>query len=607
MQMKSPKIVEIPEWVRPVKVPEPEVVPHDQISGGVHYLLVDYQVLVPEDDSPSFYTHYADLITNQSGLDEESQINISFDPIYESVKLHHVVVKRDGKTIDKLKRARIAVLDYEDELDYQLYNGRKKINILLEDLRVGDRLEYSYTVSGRNPVYDGVFDAEFQLQWGVPVDTVSIGIYWQKKQMLFNRMINSDLSVKHIKGDRGSEFWVTASNVKPVDKEEDVPSWFDPYARVNFSESASWGSVAKWGSGLFEPAMNSAEAVTDIADDIAKQNADVSQRIVAALAYVQSNIRYVGIELGMNSHQASPAELTLARRYGDCKDKAALLVSFLRRMGIEAYPALVNTWAKGKIHDWLPSRSAFDHVIVAAYKDSKVYWIDPTRQFQSGSLDDIYQPLYGYALVLDGQSTKLASMESGTVKTGYFVSDLFDITAGESGEVLFNSRTEFMGLNAERQRNNLSRDGLGQISRNYLDFHNGYYDEIEPVSDLRFFEDDKKNRLVAEEQYRILRFWKKADKKGKYSGWIYSNAINYYLEEPEDKHREQDYKIAYPVNIQQEITILLGKEEWEFNEETVNIRNEFFDYDFQIRFNKADKKTKFALWVPESDRSCAHR
>ncbi len=102
-----PKIVEIPEWVKPLKAPEPEVVPHDQISGGVHYLLVDHQVLIPEHDRPSFYTHYADLITNQSGLDEESQINISFDPIYESVKLHNVVVKRDGKTIDKLKRARI--------------------------------------------------------------------------------------------------------------------------------------------------------------------------------------------------------------------------------------------------------------------------------------------------------------------------------------------------------------------------------------------------------------------------------------------------------------------------------------------------------------------
>ena len=45
----------------------------------------------------------------------------------------------------------------------------------------------------------------------------------------------------------------------------------------------------------------------------------------------------------------------MERRFGDCKDKTLLLLSLLDALGIEAYPALVNTDVQRGIRQQAPS------------------------------------------------------------------------------------------------------------------------------------------------------------------------------------------------------------------------------------------------------------
>jgi len=584
------QVLDRPNWVKHIDVPEYESIPHEQISNGVHYLLVDKQVLVPENEAPFFYTHYADLITNQTGLDEVSQINISFDPIYQSVQLHKVEVKRDRLTIDMLPRARITVLDQEDELDWQIYNGLKKINILLEDIRVGDVLEYSYTVTGRNPVFNNVFSAGYRLQWSVPVVQVSIGVYWQKPNKLFNRISNSHLQLIEKPGENSTEYWLEARDIEPILLDDDVPSWVDPFARIRFSEQPSWGSVADWGARLFEPVIKADSGVLGIAANIRSRASNPDQEITEALKFVQSEVRYVGIEFGQNSHQASSASVTLDRRYGDCKDKAVLLISLLRELGIESYPALVNTDARQTLADWLPMNNAFDHAIVVAYHKNKTYWLDPTRQYQTGKLKEVFQPRYSYALVLDQKSDALTPMEVWQTDAGIFVSDVFDLKMNRFGPVDLTSRSEYVGLNAERQRNNVARDGLTQIRKDYLDFYKGYYSSIEVLDAPKFYEDEETGRFILEEKYRIPDFWKDDKDESEYSASVYSNAINWYLKEPDNTTRTQDYRIKYPVNVKHKITMLLDSDEWRFEDENVTVFNEFFEYKRLATFKPEQNK-----------------
>ncbi len=572
------QLVERPTWVKHIEVPKHESIPHEQISSGVHYLLVDRQVLVPENEGPSFYVHYADLITNQTGLDQESQINISYDPIYEAVQLHAVVVKRDGVTIDMLQRARVSVLDHEDELDWQIYNGLKKINILLEDIRVGDVLEYSYTITGSNPVFNNVFGTDYRLQWSVPVAHVSLGIFWQKPNRLYSKVSNSHLKLAEKTGHNVSQYWIEARDVEPILPDDDVPSWVTPYAHISLSEQPSWRSVADWGVKLFEPAIKANQSVLETVDDIRASNPDADRRIVESLKFVQSEVRYVGIEFGQNSHQASPASVTLNRRYGDCKDKSVLLISLLRELGIEAFPALVNTEAKQSLVDWLPKNNAFDHVIVAVHHNNKTYWLDPTRQYQAGKLEEVFQPRYGYALVLDQKSDELTPINVENTDTGYFVSDTFDLKSTEFGDVIMTSESAYFGLNAERQRSNLAKDGLNQIRKDYLDYYKGYYPSIAVIDAPRFYEDEKTNRFMLNEKYKIPKFWANNKEESEYSSSVYSNAINWYLNEPDVTTRVQDFRLIYPVNIRHKITLLLDGEEWQLENENNTVINEFFEY-----------------------------
>src|SRR3546814_13646976 len=76
---------------------------------------------------------------------------------------------------------------------------------------------------------------------------------------------------------------------------------------------------------------------------MAKRWPKAEDRVTEVTRYIQDNIRYVGEEMGEGSYVPRRPALVLERGYGDCKDKSLLLAVALRRVGIDAVPALVST------------------------------------------------------------------------------------------------------------------------------------------------------------------------------------------------------------------------------------------------------------------------
>ena len=101
---------------------------------------------------------------------------------------------------------------------------------------------------------------------------------------------------------------------------------------------------------------------------------------------LESTVRYLGIEVGENSHRPYPVETILSRRFGDCKDKSLLLCTMLRRLGFEAHPSLVDTDVRHNLAEWLPSPLAFDHMVTQLRFHGKDIWLDPTDSDQGGPL-----------------------------------------------------------------------------------------------------------------------------------------------------------------------------------------------------------------------------
>ncbi len=91
-------------------------------------------------------------------------------------------------------------------------------------------------------------------------------------------------------------------------------------------------------------------------------------------------MRYTGVEFGDAAIVPSKPTDTLNRKYGDCKDKSALLVAMLRAAGIPAHLALLGTGPGQDVEEKYPGMGMFNHAIVFV-PGSPDLWIDATAEY----------------------------------------------------------------------------------------------------------------------------------------------------------------------------------------------------------------------------------
>ena len=129
-----------------------------------------------------------------------------------------------------------------------------------------------------------------------------------------------------------------------------------------WGDDASWGGVARWYRDLVAGLPRAAEPVRAAAR---RHVVDDRRLTLEALAdFVQREVRYVAVEVGIGGYRPSPPGEVLDRRWGDCKDKSLLLIDLLAEAGIPAYPALALAGGERVIVDF-PSPMQFNHLIVA--------------------------------------------------------------------------------------------------------------------------------------------------------------------------------------------------------------------------------------------------
>ena len=145
--------------------------------------------------------------------------------------------------------------------------------------------------------------------------------------------------------------------------EDYLPAEDEKTPQVVFSTGKSWNDVAATYAGLVESHLD-LDAVRPLAQKAIGQETDRDKIIERLLAALRSQIRYTGVEFGKGAIVPRSSRETLARRYGDCKDQATLLVAMLRVAGIRAQVALLRTGRYGDVAPGLPGLGDFDHAIV---------------------------------------------------------------------------------------------------------------------------------------------------------------------------------------------------------------------------------------------------
>jgi hypothetical protein len=123
----------------------------------------------------------------------------------------------------------------------------------------------------------------------------------------------------------------------------------------------TWADVNSWARELYRLPSSGNVSLQDLAASLPRE----PSQAVDAAGRLSRQLRYFGVELGWGGWRPRTPETTLRRAFGDCKDKAQLMVSLLGALGVEAYPTLIVARSRRHVPDTVPSPFVFNHVVVA--------------------------------------------------------------------------------------------------------------------------------------------------------------------------------------------------------------------------------------------------
>ncbi|HVJ89160.1 MAG TPA: transglutaminase-like domain-containing protein [Labilithrix sp.] len=127
----------------------------------------------------------------------------------------------------------------------------------------------------------------------------------------------------------------------------------------------SWADFRKWYAEAIRGFTEPDEEVRRLAAELTKGKKTREEKLRALFEFVADDIRYVNYVSGEWWLPNRPQQL-LARREGDCDDKAILLITLLRAIGIDAQEVMVQTRLTGQPSVLLAKNAAvpmFDHGI----------------------------------------------------------------------------------------------------------------------------------------------------------------------------------------------------------------------------------------------------
>jgi lipoprotein NlpI/transglutaminase-like putative cysteine protease len=351
----------------------------------MHYRVIDEQTRLGA--GPQwFYSQVVRVVDSTAGLSAASTIEAGFNPGYQRFVLHHLRVNRNGKAIDKADDKHVQLLQRETQLERRLYDGRITFHIVLDDVRVGDEVDFAYSIVGANPVFGGrLTQLSFMAAERGPVAAYRVRLLTPSDRTIAQRIGPKDAESQTRELGSERETVITRKGIARFEPEQGAPYGSFLAESVQFSEFSDWAAVSRWGASLFA-ASEGGERTGALAREIAASTPDPEQRVLAALAFVQGQVRYLGIELGANSHRPAAPDQVIEQRHGDCKDKVALLVALLRRMDIPAVPVLVSLGLRDEVQRMQAAPHAFDHVIARIDLPGGPYFVDATLAQQRGPL-----------------------------------------------------------------------------------------------------------------------------------------------------------------------------------------------------------------------------
>lgn len=451
-----------------------------------------------------FTSRLVQQVTGSEGLQPAASFEAVFNPSYERLVIHGVRVWRDGAMREAARPEAFELFRRELNLERAVYDGRLTAHMIVPDVRVGDVVDTTFSIIGANPVLQDLLSFSPRLQWSAPVIETRVEVRVPEGRALTIRSFGRSPKVQDATADGVRTLLWTLRDAAPWRHEADAPAWHIGHAAVLVADAVQWSDVAGLFHGFYDPPERLPDTLEAAAAGIMAAEATAAGRVAAGLRFVQAALRYHSVGVGDGGFRPRPVETIWDTRYGDCKDASRLLVALLRRMGVEAVPALVNTRLGPGLAEEPPVATAFDHCIVRATVDGEAWWIDPTLSSQGGDLVHLTRPRHGWALPLVERAT-LEPLRETSVLTVCETRETwtFDRQAGRPARL--EMHTVYRDWRADDMRRWLANDGRRNVGRRFRESLEVEYGQVVEAAPLEVVDDVVRNRLEVVELYDVDR------------------------------------------------------------------------------------------------------
>lgn len=326
-----------------------------------------------------------DRVLNPEGVDAVKSHRASYQMGDEAVEVIAVKVYKPDGTVSE---------DY-DKWDSggtrkgsTTYNDTGYVTMRANDVEIGDMVEFRYRVSQvANENFRGDYFGDIAyLQGGRPIAMQRYAVVYPADWKLYFRAPK----LKHNRSDGGTPSGAdlpdgfqstsfTMTDVPYVESDPSQPGYSDVYDYLLVSNKKTYDEIGKWWWSLVKEQLIVDEPIRKKVAELTNGLSTADQKLRAIHNYVVKNTRYLHVGLGIHGWKPYRTSTCFRNRYGDCKDKAALLKVMLEEAGIPANLVLVRTRRLGSVEQVPASMHVFNHAIT--YVPSMDLYLDGTAEF----------------------------------------------------------------------------------------------------------------------------------------------------------------------------------------------------------------------------------
>ncbi len=360
---------------------------------NANYLVVLDKTSVDVQESGLSYNdiHKIYKVLTYEGAKQLNHLSFDYDPLSAFIDIKEVTIYRKNGIVEKLGEEKF--YDYPAPA-FMIYWGARQKMVDLGKLEPGDGIEvklfkkgFTYALlynenqpddSKYIPPMHGQFYDIIEYWYHQPVLKKVYEVNIPNSKKLYYKFFHGDVKIDKKEMKNKTMYRFTKKDMMPLKREQGMVAFSDIAPKLLLTTTAEWEDKSLWFYGVNED-FGSFESTPEIDQKVAEilQGAKDEMDSISRLNHwVADNIRYSGISMGEGEgYTLHKGEMTFTDRCGVCKDKAGMLITFLRAAGFKSYPAM--TMAGSRIED-IPADQFNHSVTIVKLANGKYKLLDPT-------------------------------------------------------------------------------------------------------------------------------------------------------------------------------------------------------------------------------------